>query len=74
MKKTSRSDINVLVGRSMPPRQAPRYSKPPGRLDPDAANCVYCRLALGETAAESSEASFDGLCDWHKARVLADRS
>jgi hypothetical protein len=74
MKKTSRSEASILVGRAVPPRQVPRDAKPPGTLDRAAVNCVYCRLALGEAAAESSDATFDGLCDWHKARVLADRS
>lgn len=74
MKKTPRSEVNVIAGRVAPPRQVPRYAKPLGTLDPAAADCVYCRLALGQAAAESSEASFDTLCDWHKARVLADRS
>lgn len=74
MKKNPRIDVIPLHShRAAVAKSATRPDKPKGVLDPDAANCVYCRLALGEGAAdaESWEASFDGLCAWHKARTLS---
>jgi len=74
MKKIPRVDVTPLRGhRGTVARNATRPDKPKGILDPDAANCLYCRLALGEGAVEagSREASFDDLCAWHKARVLS---
>ena len=74
MRKNPRVDVMPLHGhRGAAAKNATRPDKPKGVLDPDAANCIYCRLALGEDAvdAESWEASFDGLCAWHKARTLS---
>jgi hypothetical protein len=74
MKKNPRVDVMPLQGyRGTVAKNATRPAKPKGTLDPDAANCVYCRLAFGEGAVdtESREASFDDLCAWHKARVLS---
>lgn len=74
MKKNPGVDVTSLRGyRGTVAKNAVRPAKPKGILDLDAANCVYCRLALGEGGAdvESREASFDDLCAWHKARVLS---
>jgi hypothetical protein len=74
MKKSSRVDITPLRGHGgAVAGNATRPAKPEGILDSDATNCIYCRLALGEGAVDvgSWEASFDGLCAWHKARTLS---
>jgi hypothetical protein len=74
MKKIPRVDVTPLRGhRGTVARNATRPDKPKGILDPDAVNCVYCRLALSEGGADTElrEASFDDLCAWHKARALS---
>lgn len=72
MKKIPRIDVTpVHAHRGAVAKHPVRQEKPKGVLDLDAADCVYCRLALGEGegSGDSSEASFDGLCAWHKAHV-----
>lgn len=74
MRKNPRVDVVPLRGHlGAVAKNITRRDKPKGVLDPDAVNCVYCRLALGEGEgdAEPWEASFDGLCAWHKARTLS---
>lgn len=72
--KKSRVDAAPLQGyRGAVAKSAISLAQPKGVTDSDATNCVYCRLALSEGTAdaESWEASFDGLCAWHKARTLS---
>jgi hypothetical protein len=73
MKKNPRVDVALLHGHRGAAVNLIRPDKPKGVLDSDAVSCFYCRLALGkgEAVAESWEASFDGLCAWHKAHALA---